>query len=71
MNPRLIAVILAIAAVSAGAQAQTPSSAKATKTDAQKVVEMISHNKAKTAARSANSRPGGHQPGRREAGQQP
>jgi ABC-type transporter Mla subunit MlaD len=45
---KLIVAIAAIAAVPAGALAQTPGGAKATKADAQKVVQMISADKAKT-----------------------
>jgi hypothetical protein len=48
MNLKLIVAILVIAAVPVRAQAQTPSAAKVTKADAQKVVEMISGDKAKT-----------------------
>ena len=48
MNLKLIVAILAIAAVPVCAQAQKPSAAKVTKADAQKVVKMISGDKAKT-----------------------
>jgi hypothetical protein len=50
MNPRLIVVALMIAVVPVGAQAQKPSAAKVTKTDVQKVVKLISADKAKTEA---------------------
>jgi len=48
MNLKLIVAILVIAAVPVCAQAQKPSAAKVTKADAQKVVKMISGDKAKT-----------------------
>src|SRR5450759_4251178 len=48
MNLKLIAAILVIAAVPVCAQAQKPSAANVTKADAQKVVKMISGDKAKT-----------------------
>ena len=48
MNLKLIVAILVIAAVPVCAQAQMPSAAKVTKADAQKVVKMISGDKAKT-----------------------
>ncbi len=48
MNQKLIVVILAIAAVPVCAQAQKPGGAKEIKADAQKVVQMISADKAKT-----------------------
>ena len=48
MNLKLIVAILAIAAVPVCAQAQKPSAANVTKADAQKVVKMISGDKAKT-----------------------
>jgi prephenate dehydratase len=47
MNLKLVVVILAIAAVPVCAQAQKPSAAMVTKADAQKVVKIISGNKAK------------------------
>ena len=47
MNRKLIIAILVIAAVPVCAQAQKPS-AGVTKTDVQKVVKIISGNKAKT-----------------------
>ena len=50
MNPKLIVVALMIAVVPVGAQAQKPSAAKVTKTDVQKVVKLISADKAKTQA---------------------
>jgi hypothetical protein len=49
MNLKLIVAILVIAAVTVCAQAQKPSgAAKVTKTDAQKVLKIISGDKAKT-----------------------
>ena len=48
MNLKLIVAIVAIAAVPVGAQAQKPAGAKVTKADAQKVVQLISTDKAKT-----------------------
>ena len=48
MNPKLIVAILMIAAVPVCAQAQKPSAAKVTKADAQKVIKIISGDKAKT-----------------------
>jgi hypothetical protein len=48
MNLKLIVAILLIAAVPVYAQAQTPGGGKVTKADAQKVVKMISADKAKT-----------------------
>jgi hypothetical protein len=48
MNLKLIVAILVIAAVPMSAQAQKPSAANVTKADAQKVVKMISGDKAKT-----------------------
>ena len=48
MNLKLIVAILVIAAVPLCAQAQNPSAAKVTKADVQKVVEMISGDKAKS-----------------------
>ena len=48
MNLKLIVAILVIAAVPVCAQAQKPSAANVTKADAQKVVKMISGDKAKT-----------------------
>ena len=50
MNPKLIVVALMIAIVPVCAQAQKPSAAKVTKTDVQKVVKLISGDKAKTQA---------------------
>lgn len=50
MNLKLIVAIVAIAAMPVGAQAQKPGAAKVTKADAQKVVQMISADKAKTQA---------------------
>jgi hypothetical protein len=50
MNPKLIVVALMIAVVPVCAQAQKPSAAKVTKTDVQKVVKLISGDKAKTQA---------------------
>jgi hypothetical protein len=47
MNLKLIVAILVIAAVPVSAQSQKLSTAKATKADAQKVVKMISGDKAK------------------------
>jgi peptidoglycan hydrolase CwlO-like protein len=47
MNLRLVVAILAIAAVPVCAQAQTPGAAKLTRADAQKVVRIISSDKAK------------------------
>ena len=48
MNPKLIVAALMIAAVPVRAQAQKPSAATVTKTDVQKVVKLISGDKAKT-----------------------
>ena len=48
MKLKLIVAILVIAAVPVCAQAQKPSAAKVTKADAQKVVKIISGDKAKT-----------------------
>src|SRR4249920_2267191 len=48
MNLKLIAAILVIGAVPVCAQAQSPSAAKLTRADAQKVVKIISSDKAKT-----------------------
>ena len=48
MNLKLIVAILAIAAVPVDAQAQKPGAAKVTNADAQKVVKIISGDKAKT-----------------------
>ena len=48
MKLKLIVAILVIAAVPVCAQAQPPSTAKVTKADAQKVLKIISDNKAKT-----------------------
>ena len=48
MNLKLIVAILAITAVPVCAQAQPPSAAKVTKADAQKVLKIISGDKAKT-----------------------
>ena len=48
MNLRLIVTILVVAAVPVCAQAQKQSPAKVTKRDAQKVVRIISGDKAKT-----------------------
>ena len=48
MNRKLIIAILVIAAVPVCAQAQKPSAATVTKTDVQKVVKLISGDKAKT-----------------------
>ena len=48
MNLKLIIAILVIAAVPLCAQAQPPSAAKVTKADAQKVLKIISDDKAKT-----------------------
>ena len=48
MNLRLIVTILVIAAAPICAQAQRPIPAKVTKTDAQKVLKIISSDKAKT-----------------------
>ena len=48
MNLKLIVAILVITAVPVCAQAQPPSAAKVTKADAQKVLKIISDNKAKT-----------------------
>src|SRR5450756_2543055 len=48
MNLKLIVAILVIAAVPMSAQAQKPSAANVTKANAQKVVKMISGDKAKT-----------------------
>ena len=48
MNLKMIAAILVIAAVPVCAQAQKPSAAKVTNADAQKVLKIISGDKAKT-----------------------
>jgi hypothetical protein len=48
MNLKMIVVILVISALPVCAQAQKPSAAKVTNADAQKVVKMISGDKAKT-----------------------
>ena len=48
MNLKLIIAILLIVALPLCAQAQKPSAAKVTKADAQKVVKIISGDKAKT-----------------------
>ena len=48
MNLRLIVTILVIAAAPVCAQAQTPTPATVTKADAQKVLRIISSDKAKT-----------------------
>jgi len=48
MNPKLIVAVFAIAPVPAYAQAQKPSTAKVTAADVQKVVTLISGDKAKT-----------------------
>ncbi|MGA7011858.1 MAG: hypothetical protein WBZ16_05890 [Pseudolabrys sp.] len=48
MNPKLIAAVFVIAAVPVYAQAQKPSTAKVTAADVQKVVTLISGDKAKT-----------------------
>jgi hypothetical protein len=48
MNPKLIVAILIIAAVPVCSHAQPPSAAKVTKVDAQKVLNVISGDKAKT-----------------------
>jgi hypothetical protein len=48
MNPKMIVAILVISALPVCAQAQKPSAAKVTNADAQKVVKMISGDKAKT-----------------------
>ena len=48
MNLRLIVTILAIAAAPICAQAQRPIPAKGAKTDAQKVLKIISSDKANT-----------------------
>jgi len=48
MNPKLIVAIFVIAAVPVYAQAQKPSTAKVTTADVQKVVTLISGDKAKT-----------------------
>ena len=48
MSGKLIIAILVIAAVPVCAQAQKPSAATVTKTDVQKVVKLISGDKAKT-----------------------
>ncbi|MGB8139851.1 MAG: hypothetical protein WCF52_05115, partial [Pseudolabrys sp.] len=50
MNPKLIAAVFVIAAVPVYAQAQKPSTAKVTAADVQKVVTLISGDKAKTQA---------------------
>ncbi|MGB8895910.1 MAG: hypothetical protein WCD13_16620 [Pseudolabrys sp.] len=48
MNLKLIVAILVIATVPVCARAQPPSAAKVTKADAQKVLKIISDDKAKT-----------------------
>jgi len=48
MNPKLIVAVFVIAAVPVHAQAQKPSTAKVTTADVQKVVTLISGDKAKT-----------------------
>jgi hypothetical protein len=48
MNPKLIVAVFVIAAVPVYAQAQKPSTAKVTAADVQKVVTLISGDKAKT-----------------------
>ena len=48
MNLKMIVAILVMSALPMGAQAQKPSAAKVTNADAQKVVKMISSDKAKT-----------------------
>jgi peptidoglycan hydrolase CwlO-like protein len=48
MNRKFIVAILLVVAVPVCAQAQSPSAPKVTKADAQKVVKIISGNKAKT-----------------------
>ena len=48
MNPKLIIAVLVIAAAPVCAQAQKPSAAKVTKADVQKIVQLISGDKAKT-----------------------
>jgi len=48
MNVKVVVAILLTAVVPVYAQAQSPSAPKVTKTDAQKVVKIISGNKAKT-----------------------
>jgi hypothetical protein len=48
MNPKLISAVFVIAAVPVYAQAQKPSTAKVTAADVQKVVTLISGDKAKT-----------------------
>jgi hypothetical protein len=48
MNPKSIVAILVIDAVPVCAQAQSPSAAKVTKEDAQKIINIISGDKAKT-----------------------
>jgi prephenate dehydratase len=50
VNLKLIVAIVAIAAMPVCAQAQKPGAAKATNADAQKVVKIISADKAKTQA---------------------
>ena len=50
MNLKLIVAILMIAAAPVCAHAQPPSAAKVTKADAQKVLNIVSSNKAKTQA---------------------
>jgi ABC-type oligopeptide transport system ATPase subunit len=50
MNPKLIVAALLVAALPAYAQAQKPGAAKVTKADAQKVVSIISADKAKAQA---------------------
>ena len=52
MNLKLIVAILVIAAVPVFAQAQPPSTAKVTKADAQKVIKIISGDKAKAQAQT-------------------
>ena len=48
MNPKLIVAVLVIAAAPVWAQAQKPSAAKVTKADVQKIVQLITGDKAKT-----------------------
>ena len=48
MKPKLIVAVFVIAAVPVYAQAQKPSTAKVTAADVQKVVTLISGDKAKT-----------------------
>jgi len=48
VNPKLIFAVLVIAAAPVCARAQKPSAAKVTKADVQKIVQLISGDKAKT-----------------------